>query len=255
MQKIWIASDIHGAHRHLTVDESDLLLLLGDYPNLVDYHDLSDGIFPKLTPPHIVHQVVRLMNAGRKKEARAAMKMAALSVPDLFEKVEEEVRCYYDELTASLRCKTKMIYGNADYPHLLRPLIGGDTELIEPWGAFEVDGLRIGMIAGVIPGPYSYGMPGEVKEATFNQWMSEMPPVDVLCTHGPPDIADLSYDVEAGRNEGGSKAIREYILTHRPRYHFFGHVHRGKRRVMRIGATMCINLACFRDRPFMVMVR
>jgi Icc-related predicted phosphoesterase len=69
--------------------------------------------------------------------------------------------------------------------------------------------------------------------------------VDVLCTHIPPLVPDLTYDVVARRPEWGSRAALEKIQRERPRWSVFGHVHQPLARRVRVGYTECVNVGHF----------
>jgi Icc-related predicted phosphoesterase len=69
--------------------------------------------------------------------------------------------------------------------------------------------------------------------------------VDVLCTHVPPAVAELTYDVVARRPELGSTALLQAIERERPRWSLFGHVHQPLSRRVRIGHTECVNVGHF----------
>ena len=75
--------------------------------------------------------------------------------------------------------------------------------------------------------------------------LEQLGPVDVLFTHIPPQIPELTYDVVARRFELGSSAINSYIERVQPRFHLFGHVHQPLNRRTRIGRTECINVGHF----------
>jgi Icc-related predicted phosphoesterase len=79
-------------------------------------------------------------------------------------------------------------------------------------------------------------------------------PVDVLFTHIPPALPELTYDVLARRFEVGSRALLEYVREVQPRYHLFGHVHQPLASRTRIGRTECVNVGHFHGsgRPFVL---
>ena len=71
-------------------------------------------------------------------------------------------------------------------------------------------------------------------------------PVDVLCSHIPPSVPELSYDVVARRPEQSSTALLAAIHRYRPRWSLFGHVHQPLAARMRIGRTECVNVGHFK---------
>jgi Icc-related predicted phosphoesterase len=78
--------------------------------------------------------------------------------------------------------------------------------------------------------------------------------VDVVCTHIPPDLPELVYDVLARRTETGSVALRELIVAEQPRWALFGHVHQPLAPRMRVGFTECVNVGHFQrtERPYVL---
>ena len=76
--------------------------------------------------------------------------------------------------------------------------------------------------------------------------MAAVGPVDVLCSHMPPAVDDLRFDVVAGRPEPGSQALLDYVEEHQPDYLYFGHVHQPRRSRLRVGRTWLVNVGYFR---------
>ena len=69
--------------------------------------------------------------------------------------------------------------------------------------------------------------------------------VDVTCTHIPPAVPELVYDVQARRPEIGSEQLLMLIRRDRPRAALFGHVHQPLARRVRVGRTECVNVGHF----------
>ena len=78
------------------------------------------------------------------------------------------------------------------------------------------------------------------------RWTGPLGPVDVLCTHIPPAVPELLYDVRARRMATGSAALLDVIRQTQPRYALFGHVHNPLARRVRVGRTECVNVGHFR---------
>jgi Icc-related predicted phosphoesterase len=68
--------------------------------------------------------------------------------------------------------------------------------------------------------------------------------VDVLCSHVPPAVPELAYDVVARRPEASSAALLEVVRRDRPRA-LFGHVHQPIAARVRVGRTECVNVGHF----------
>jgi len=93
-----------------------------------------------------------------------------------------------------------------------------------------------------------------MTEEEFRAKLEAVGEVDVLCTHIPPAVPELCYDVVARRFEYGSTAILDLVRRVQPRLVLFGHVHQPLVARTRIGRTECVNVGHFRGsgRPFAV---
>jgi Icc-related predicted phosphoesterase len=108
----------------------------------------------------------------------------------------------------------------------------------------EVEGLRLGLVGGGIATPV--GAEGEVSDEEMVEMLDGLGGVDILCTHVPPALPPLRRDVITGREERGSVPIRDYLLSHQPRFHLYGDVHQPQATTWRVGGTRCINAGYFR---------
>ena len=237
-----VTSDVHGEFAALAaqLDPSDTLLLCGDYVELIDYRTL-DGILSELVPKERIAQTLKAIREGRMDEAKAAIGEIFVTNPRLREGVAALVRRDYRRLFDALPCETYLIYGNIDHPRLLAEFLGPRHHLIEA-GTVRIDGLTVGLVSGMPPTPYTFGLPGDVTEAEYARRLHSLGPVDVLVTHAPPAIRDLTYDVVAERDEQGSVALLEYVERFAPRTHYFGHVHQPIKDGLRRGETDLTNV-------------
>lgn len=87
------------------------------------------------------------------------------------------------------------------------------------------NGLKIGGIGFSPPTPF--GTPGEKDEEFFKQTLKnefiDKAPLDIFVTHTPP--FDTSLDLTNSNLHVGCKAIKDYILSYKPKFSFHGHVH------------------------------
>jgi Icc-related predicted phosphoesterase len=111
-------------------------------------------------------------------------------------------------------------------------------------GQAEVGGITFGFAGGGLISPYR--TPNEITETEFAAKLAAVGTVDVICTHIPPSVPDLLFDVKARRMETGSASLLETIRRVQPRYAFFGHVHNPLARRVRVGRTECVNVGHFR---------
>jgi Icc-related predicted phosphoesterase len=91
-------------------------------------------------------------------------------------------------------------------------------------------------------------------EEDFAAGVARLEDVDVVCTHIPPDVPELTYDVVARRPEFGSPSLLDLIMKQRPRWAVFGHVHQPLAPRMRVAHTECANVGHFQrtERPYVL---
>ncbi|WP_052865796.1 MULTISPECIES: metallophosphoesterase family protein [Streptomyces] len=241
--RVHVVSDVHGNSRDLAAagDGADALVCLGDLVLFLDYADHSRGIFPDLFGTENADRLVELRTARRFEEARElGAKLWAGRDKDAA--IEGAVRKQYAEMFAAFPTPTYATYGNVDVPRLWPEFAGPGTTVL--------DGERVeigGRVFGFVGGGLRTAMrtPFEISDEEYAAKIEAVGEVDVLCTHIPPDVADLCYDTVARRFERGSRALLEAIHRTRPRYSLFGHVHQPLVQRMRIGRTECINVGHF----------
>lgn len=248
--RVHVVSDVHGATAELARagDGADAVICLGDLVLFLDYADHSRGIFGELFGAEQAAEYVRLRTAGRFGEASVlsgglwarACEERGLGRGEL---VEVMVRAQYARLFAALPSPAYLTYGNVDvpayWPDYLRPgqqVLDGTTTML--------GGLRFGFVGGGLVSPMR--TPYELDEETFAAKVAALGPVDVLCSHIPPAVPGLAYDVVARRFEIGSRALLEYVKDVQPRLMLFGHVHQPAAARVRIGRTECCNVGHFR---------
>jgi Icc-related predicted phosphoesterase len=241
---------VHGTADALAVagDGADMLICLGDLLLFLDYADYSQGIFADLYGSEHARRYIELRTARRFDEARQLT--AAISARlteqdgiDLRTRSDEAIRRQYAALFGALPEPAYLTYGNVDLPFLWdsyrKPghrVVDGDKVV--------VGGVTFGFVGAGLVSPYR--TPNEVPPDAYARKLDAVGPVDVLCTHIPPAVPELLYDVQARRLETGSTALLDVIRRTQPRYAFFGHVHNPLARRVRIGRTECVNVGHFR---------
>jgi Icc-related predicted phosphoesterase len=247
-----VVSDVHGTVDALATaaDGADALVCLGDLILYLDYDDPAQGVFGELFGAPAATEFIRLRLAGEFDRARAfaAAQWERLG-GDRASHLERKVREQCEAMFAVMRAPTYLTYGNVDVPAYwsdhLRPgqqVLDGET--------VELDGLRFGFVGGGLRTPYR--TPYELDDDVFADRVAALGPVDVLCTHIPPAIPQITYGTVARRFERGSAALTAYVLEHRPRLLLHGHVHQPLVARTRIGRTEVVNVGHFRGtrRPF-----
>lgn len=239
-----LVSDVHGEFDALArvATAGEPLLILGDLLNFIDYRT-HDGMLAEVAGKDFVAELSRLRDAGDRQGSRRLWH-------EFREGREEEVAAQYDTLIAEAYsrahdalagCEAYVTYGNVDRPEALRDSLP-DTATFVDGEVIELEGIRIGIVGGGVP---NLGVPGEVAEDHMTEKLQRLGPVDVLCTHVAPAVRPLSRDVIGSRVKE-SAPVLEYILEHRPTWHYFGDIHQPQATRWRVGTTTCINVGYFR---------
>ncbi|MEE1928699.1 metallophosphoesterase [Streptomyces sp. TRM 70351] len=250
--RIHVVSDVHGNAEALARagDGADATVCLGDLILFLDYADHSRGIFPELFGEAATDRFVELRTARKYAEAKSYADRLWDGV-DRAAAIEAAVRRQYAELFAALPTPSYATYGNVDIPRLWPEYARPGTTVLDGETA-EIGGLVFGFVGGGLRTPMN--TPYEVDPEVYAAKVAALGPVDVLCSHIPPEVPELCYDTVARRFERGSTALLEAIHAVRPRYALFGHVHQPLARRMRVGATECVNVGHFNatGRPFVL---
>ncbi|MFE3324189.1 metallophosphoesterase [Streptomyces sp. NPDC059176] len=241
--RVHVVSDVHGNSEDLAKagDGADALICLGDLVLFLDYADHSRGIFPDLFGVENADRIVELRTARRFEEAREMGRRLWAGL-DRETVIVAAVRKQYAEMFAAFPTPTYATYGNVDIPSLWPEYAGAGTTVLDG-ERIELDGRVFGFVGGGLHSPMR--TPYEISEEEYAAKVEALGDVDVLCSHIPPEVPELTYDTVARRFERGSRALLEAIRRTRPRYSLFGHVHQPLARRMRIDATECVNVGHF----------
>ncbi|MET0189455.1 MAG: metallophosphoesterase, partial [Pseudonocardia sediminis] len=177
--------------------------------------------------------------------------------------VSEAVGEHYDEIFGVLEKLDVPVWaipGNVDMPELW-PRTSGGVQAVDGT-VVSIGGVRVGFAGGVpLPpavnprrsGPWQ---PYFLTSERFEADLAGLGPFDVLCTHAPPQVPDLTYDVVARRSEASSPALVERIRAEQPTHALFGHVHQPLATRTRLGRTECVNVGHFRhtERPYVLRI-
>jgi Icc-related predicted phosphoesterase len=244
--RIKVVSDIHGAAAPLRREaaDADALLVCGDLVNLLDYLHLQGPVVDAFGV-EAARRFVELRTASQFEEAGRVLRGASIGR-------EQEIR---DHIVAACREqlaavfdafpeRTYLTHGNVDSPDMWQEFLRPGLSYLDG-EAVEVDGLAVGFVGGGLPRGARPHL-AEVTEAEFSAKVARLPRVDVLCSHMPPAVDDLRFDVLAGRPEPGSQALLDYVEEHQPDYLYFGHVHQPRVSRLRIGRTWLVNVGYFR---------
>ena len=256
--RVHVVSDVHGSAVALAgaAVGSDAFVCLGDLILFLDYEDPGRGIFAELFGEAYARAYIDARTANRFDLARelsaAAWAGHGVTAPDKRREVMQSmIRSQYAALFEAMPSPALLTYGNVDVPSMWSDYLRAGHTVVDA-AVVEVGGMRWGFVGGGLVSPMR--TPFEITEPDFAAKVRALGPVDVLFSHIPPAIPELTYDVEARRFEVGSAALLEYVRDVQPRYHLFGHVHQPLAARARVGRTECINVGHFhaRERPFVL---
>jgi len=238
-------ADVHGAYDRLKslVDASIPLIVLGDNLNMMDFRSF-EGIATEMLDAADFKDILAALGRGDRKGAMNIARQRIFADPQRSALAESIVEREYRKLKEVLPPQSTVMYGNVDFPLQLERVIGSDVFIDNC--KREIGGLRFGFVSGTPPYDHSMGLPGEMSSGIYEQRLAQLGPVDVLCTHMPPDLEDLCYDLAVNRNWGGCRALNDYIEEFQPLYHLFGHIHNPRSYEAKIGRTILKNAGGFR---------
>lgn len=250
--RVHVVSDVHGNIDALAraADGADALLVLGDLLDFVDYHDHSAGILGAVFGAGVVRRFAELRSSGAPGEAGRYVQRMWDRLHDPAAVVVDAVREQYRRVFAVLPSPTYALPGNVDLPQLWPEFAHAGVAVLDGQAA-EIGGLRFGFVGGALlpegvtprrAGPW---MPYVRTPQDYAAAVATLPEVDVLCSHIPPAVPELVYDVAARNPEIGSGQLLEVIRRDRPRAALFGHVHQPLAARVRLGHTECVNVGHF----------
>lgn len=245
-----IVSDVHGAVEALgrVAATTEPLLVLGDLVNLIDYRT-SDGIVADVVGRDLVKEVSFLRSQRLRSQADDVWRAATAGrLEEIDAAIRERMAEQYRSVCGALAgADAYVTYGNVDRPDMLREHLPASARFLDG-ETCDIGGVTVGFAGGGIP---RIGSAGEVDPADMALKLDRLGPVEILCTHVPPDVGPLAADV-VGRTRKASREILDYVLEHRPAYHFFGDIHQPQATTWRVGSTTCINVGYFRatGRPY-----
>jgi Icc-related predicted phosphoesterase len=250
--RVHVVSDVHGNADALARAGmgADALVVLGDLINFVNYHDHSAGILGSVFGPAAVHRFAQLHSGGAPGEASAFVRELWTRLPNPRDVVREAVIEQYERLFAVLPSPTYATPGNVDLPELWPRFMRAGIHVLDGQTT-EIGGLRCGFVGGgllpdgVAPQHDLVFRPYLRTAQQYAVAVSALGRVDMLCSHIPPAIPELLYDVQARRPEIGSEQLLAVIRQDRPRVALFGHVHQPLARRVRVGRTECVNVGHF----------
>ncbi|UJW36357.1 metallophosphoesterase [Saccharothrix sp. AJ9571] len=252
--RVHVVSDVHGNAEALARagEGADALVVLGDLLDFVDYRRHGNGILGTLFGEEKVGEFARLRREGTRDETVAFARSLWGSLEDPGAAVDEAIRGQYETLFGALTAPVYLTPGNVDTPALWPEFAGPGAQILDGEVA-EIGGLRFGFVGGALlpdgvkPRANPVWRPYLRPRDEFDASVAKLADIDVLCSHIPPSVPELTYDVVARRHEFGSDSLRELILSAQPRWSLFGHVHQPLAARARIGRTECRNVGHFKE--------
>lgn len=258
--KITVVSDVHGNTRALAevAARAEQLVVLGDLLDYVDYHQPERGILGTVFGAERVRHFARLRLAG--DFARLHRYNTALwqELADPVGVLTEVVARRYREVLDAVGPAALLTLGNVDVAAVWHDVAGTTLPYLDR-AVVTLDGRRFGFVAGGASRAASRAVDDAqawrplIKSADeYRADVASLGQVDVLCTHVPPDLPLLRYDVVPGRLEMAGPGLREHIDAFAPTLALSGHVHQPLAQRTRRGRTECINVGHFQrtERPF-----
>ena len=238
-------SDVHAAFAELARVASlgEPLLVLGDLLNFVDYRT-GDGIAADVYGREHALEFIRNRRIGDwESNRRLWRRTVAGRAAVLAARTHEEVLRQYAAARAALAgSDAYVIFGNVDWPEEMEASLAGTARCVDGQ-VVEIEGYSVGFAGGGVPTPARAR--GEVSHETMAAKLEALGEVDILCTHVPPSVGPLHRDVITGAMERSSHVVLDYLLRHRPRYHY-GDIHQPQAHSWRVGRTVCRNVGYFR---------
>jgi len=200
--------------------------------------------------PAAVERFAQLRSAGEPRAAYAFVRRLWDQLPDSPKLVRQAIGDQYERLFAALPTPTYATPGNVDLPELWPHFAHAGVQILDGQST-DIGGLRWGFVGGgllprgVVPQPEPVFRSYLRTPEQYATAVAALGRVDMLCTHIPPAVPELLYDVRARRPEIGSEHLLALIQRDRPRYALFGHVHQPLARRVRVGRTECVNVGHF----------
>ena len=198
--RINIVSDVHYRVDGLAAagQDADLFICLGDLILFLDYEDPQQGIFCDLFGPENTRRYLELRLQLRFDEARAFSRELWEAIgADPWQSISERVAEQYAALFAAMP-DGLLTYGNVDIPAMWSDYVRAGQRIVDG-AAVDVGGLRFGFVGGGLQTPYR--TPFEISDEDFQAKVDRLGPVDILCSHIPPAVPEICYDVVARRAE------------------------------------------------------
>jgi len=252
--RISVVADVHGNYDALArvAETADRLIVLGDLLDYVDYHDPDNGILAEIFGPDATRRFAQLRFAGAFDELRMLNIGLWERLSDPIGVLSSLVDARYRRVLDVVPPDTLITLGNVDVVQEWERMAGDVMPHVDG-RTVEIDGVRIGFVGG---GVSRRARPAAAQDRRawrpyvrtpeeFRAAVDALGDADVLCSHIPPAVTELRYDVIPARLEMAGPGLIEYIDEHRPALALSGHVHQPLAYRARHGWTECVNVGHF----------
>lgn len=251
--RIDVVSDIHGNFVELArlAEASDVLVVLGDLLDYVDYHDPSSGILGTIFGAEAVTQLIAMRTTGDFDAYHSFDRQLWSTLRDPEQTLDEVVAEQYEAAVNALSgCpEVFLTLGNVDVEHVWRSTAPERLRCLDG-ETVEIGGLRFGFVGGGAVKAPPTGSPWRSFDRDYETFRSTVASLgseyDVLCSHVPPKVPELRFDTLAQRSEMCGPGLVEAIDVAQPRLALFGHVHHPRSQRLRRGLTECHNVGYFK---------
>lgn len=256
--RLSFVSDVHGnvAGLRAAARQAEQLVVLGDLIDYVDYHDPAGGILGRIFGATRVQPFIDLRLAGDFPRLRQLNDDLWSSIPDPLGTLSDVVAALYRDVLAAVGPDTLLTLGNVDVAEVWTDVAGSELPYLDGQ-VVEIAGRRLGFVGGgasrragaVFGGPAKIWRPFMRTHEDYRAAVDALGPVDILCSHVPPAVPLLRYDVVPGRLEMCGPGLVEAIDAFSPMLAVYGHVHQPIARRLRRGGTECVNVGHFQRFP------
>ncbi|WP_448388520.1 metallophosphoesterase family protein [Microbacterium aurum] len=251
--KVSVVSDIHGNFDDLArvAETAEQLVVLGDLLDYIDYYDPGGGVLGAIFGAERVGRMITLRASGDFEAYHAYDRELWATISDPKATLDEVVAEQYESAIACLPESTLLTLGNVDVKHVWNAVAPDHLRLLDG-EIVEIGGIRLGFVGGGAVRNPPTDSPWRSFDRTyeaFAETLSTLGAFDVLCSHVPPRIDALRYDIVAGRSEMYGPGLLELIEQRRPGLALSGHVHHPKASEVRVGGTRCVNVGYFKRNP------
>lgn len=256
--RLSFVSDVHGnvAGLREAARQAEQLVVLGDLIDYVDYHDPAGGILGRIFGAERVRPFIELRLAGEFPRLREYNNALWAGLPDPVGTLSDVICALYRDVLAAVGPDALLTLGNVDVAELWTAVAGADLPYLDG-RVVDVAGRRLGFVGGgasrrpgtVFGGPSQVWRPFMRSHEDYRAAVAALGPVDILCSHVPPAIPLLRYDVVPGRLEMCGPGLVEAIDEFDPELSVHGHVHQPIARRLRRGRTECVNVGHFQRFP------